>query len=435
MALESKAFFSARLAKLGLAEDEEAFKGLGWTTMGEFGFATNYRPMAENDAPFINDVIVKLYGDADHPRKAIVRRLYFEAFSAAAADVNRRTTMPDEDDKPKKLPLAEKEARWASVKEKLVGLELEGELEPAEALVDKFVQMEESGQLRYLKWEEYTRRNQEFRGIKKEEMWKEDPNTGVLKRIHQNSEVYIDLSGDKLQMRFALQRRGLAMELANILSFSVHERLINRYFLEMSREQIPGYGKVSVDQIRLADKEVFERLAEHSRKGFDSLETDPTLNQLPLDQILPKVMDETRIVTLLMPLPGFAKQVVQKPDSSNSSNKRQQQTIEGLQAEVKRLKASGGKGDKGGGGKAGGKGDKGGKGKHEKHDKNRWKNVPQELIGMSTVADGKPICFSYNMRQGCSVSGESRCEKGEHRCAFPGCQGEHSLTKCPLKKY
>ena len=108
MALESKAYFSARLAKLGLADELETFAELGWTTLAEFGFASNYRPMGLDDAPFINEVIVPLLGDPGHKKKAIVRRLYFEAFSMAAADVNRRATIPDEDDKPKRLPMVEK---------------------------------------------------------------------------------------------------------------------------------------------------------------------------------------------------------------------------------------------------------------------------------------------------------------------------------------
>ena len=116
--------------------------------------------------------------------------------------------------------------------------------------------------------------------------------------------------------------------------------MVNRFFLEMSREQMPGYGKVSIGQVRLVDKEIFARLAEHSRKGFDTLEFDPGLSQLSLDKVLEKVLDEPRISTLLMPLPSFSKQIVNKPET----NKRQQQAIDNLQAEVKRLKAKGSKG-------------------------------------------------------------------------------------------
>ena len=349
-----------------------------------------------------------------------------------AADINRRSTMPDEDEKPKKLPLAEKEARWDTVKAKYVGLELEGELEPSDSLVDKFVQMEECGQLRYIKWEEFTRKNQEVRGVKKDEFWKEDPVTGALKRFQRDNEVTIDLGDDKLQMKYALQRRGLALELANIMSFDVHEKLVNRYFLEMSREQLPGYGKVTVDQIRMTDKEVFARLGEHSRKGYDSIEL-PFVDQLPLDPILIKVLDEVRIATLLMPLPGYSRSA-----PKHESNKREQQVIEGLQSQIKKLrqnKDNEKNGKANGNGKGNGKKDKNkDKDRGDKRGKKRTRNVPQGLIGMSSVANGKPLCFDYNLPHGCTTTGESRCPRGEHCCAFPGCQGEHSLQKCPKKR-
>ena len=181
MALDRKAYFTARLTKLGLGDEKDVFENLGWTTLGEFANAANYRPTATDEGPFIKDVILQLFGDDNHKKKASVRRLFFEAFSMFAADINRRATLPDEDAKPKKLPLAEKEARWETVKAKLVGLELEGELEPSDSLVDKFVQMEECGQLRYVRWEEFTRKNQEIRGVKKDEYWEEDPVSGALK--------------------------------------------------------------------------------------------------------------------------------------------------------------------------------------------------------------------------------------------------------------
>ena len=154
-------------------------------------------------------------------------------------------------------------------------------------------------------------------------------------------------------------------------------------------------------------------------------------DKLPLDAVLLSVLDETRIATLLMPLPNFARQRVAKP--GGEANKRQQQTIENLHAEVKRLKVGKwgerfdkpGKGERKGGSKGGSKSTKG--------LKKERRNVPKELIGMSSVADGKPVCYDYNMKHGCSTTGESRCDEGEHRCAYPGCQGEHSLTQCSKK--
>ena len=71
----------------------------------------------------------------------------------------------------KTLPAPERAARLDALKAKLVGLKVQSELEPSNALVDKVVQMKESGELRPLKWEELTKREQEPNGQKKDEFF------------------------------------------------------------------------------------------------------------------------------------------------------------------------------------------------------------------------------------------------------------------------
>jgi hypothetical protein len=225
MALDSEAFFNARLVQLGLEEHVNSFATFGWTTMAKFGFGANYVPGRADETPFINDIIVPLFGDANAPQKPIIRRLFFEAYTMAASDIQRRTSKPDEEDKPKKIPVAERAARFKLMQDQLCGLTLTGELEPSNLLVDKLVEMEDTGELRYIKWEECTKRLQEMNGIKKDEMWKED-GEGRLKRVSKQGEEQADLK-DHLMLRYALQRRGLALGIARLMSFKVHEKLIN----------------------------------------------------------------------------------------------------------------------------------------------------------------------------------------------------------------
>jgi hypothetical protein len=161
MALDSQAFFTARLLSLGLDHVSNGFSTLGWTTMAKFGFGANYVPGRADETPFINDIIVPLFGNANAPEKPIVRRLFFEAYTMAAADIQRRTSRPDEEDKPKRIPIAERAERFSKLERELAGLKLSGELEPSNLLVDKFVEMEDSGELRYVRWEECTKRLQD----------------------------------------------------------------------------------------------------------------------------------------------------------------------------------------------------------------------------------------------------------------------------------
>ena len=55
--------------------------------------------------------------------------------------------------------------------------------------------------------------------------------------------------GNELRLRNALQRRGLACEIAGIMSFSVHEKILNEYFTALQEEPAKDYCKVTIDQI------------------------------------------------------------------------------------------------------------------------------------------------------------------------------------------
>jgi len=301
----------------------------------------------------------------------------------------------------------------------LVGLTLRGELEPSNALVDKFVDIHDSGELRFVKWEEYTKRSQELKGVRKEELWKEG-NDGHLKRCYKDGEAFVTVK-DELSLKNVLQRRGLAMHIAKLLSFKVHESLINMYFEEMGRDDLPGYNSISFAQIRAADKEIFARLADKTRCGFSGL-GDPLAQTpiLPLDDLWPRVMVEPRVVALLLPLASSAP----KQAPQQAATKRGGDELERLKEEVKKLRQQG----KGVGKNGKDKGKKG-KGSNAKKEK-RGPRVPEELRGMATQWEGKPICYNYNLAHGCSEKGVTKCNRGLHNCALPGCGGPHSLQDC-----
>lgn len=303
---------------------------------------------------------------------------------------------------------------------------MRNELEPSNLLVDKYVEMEEVGELRYLRWEEYSRRNQEAKGVKKDEFWKEDAE-GRIKKVYKEPDEHVTVGGDMLSAKYALQRRGLAMNIANLLTFEAHEKLVQFYFDEMSRESLPGFHKVGLEQIRRADREIFVRLGEETRGGFTKVVL--TGDEMALDKILSSIMVEPRIQALLFPLQAASQKVVSAPGNS-AGDKRLAAENERLMNEVKRMKASAGKGANPKGAK-GGKG-KGGKGKKEGY--RRGTPMPKSLLGMSMFIAGEPPCFNYNLPHGCKAKGVERCSAGVHKCMHPGCGGDHSLEHCPKKK-
>ena len=162
MAIESNALFKKKISQFGLNEFQEKFEELGWCTMADFAFAANYQPGGPDEQPFILEVVVPILGHDAHPKKAALRRLFFESFTTMAADAHHRATQTDEDTRIRKLPKEEREIRMASLKAELTGLSIEGPLEPSHTLINKVHGMVESGELRHLPWSELGTREGEL---------------------------------------------------------------------------------------------------------------------------------------------------------------------------------------------------------------------------------------------------------------------------------
>ena len=188
LALDSKAFFMERVRAIGLGGFETKFEQLGWTNMGMFAFSANHAPGKADEQNFEDEVIIPLLESSTHIKKPAVRRLFTEAYAMAMADASARVNNPDSEDKPKKLPLAERVERMAKIKKDFTGLKFENNLEPSHQLVDKFVDMLEVGEVRPLPWEELTKRTQENIGQKKEPLYGED-GSGVFKRLQRSTQL------------------------------------------------------------------------------------------------------------------------------------------------------------------------------------------------------------------------------------------------------
>ena len=436
MALDSKAQFSARLAALGLSSLQENFNKIGCSTIATFAFGANYAPKGDENV-FLEEIVVPLTGDKKSILKPQIRRFFFECYTTAAAETNRRAEAGEDDAKPRKLPGPEREERFDVLKKRLSGLRLQEELEPSTLLVDKYSEMQDLGTIKILKWEEYTKRSQEEEGIKKDPYWAEDSD-GRFKKFMMSIEETVKVSDNNLlAARYTLQRRGLAMNIANLLTFEVHELLIHKYFDEMAAEVLQGHAPVSLEQVRIADKAIFKRIGQETRGGFSKIVLEG--EELPLDKLLKKLMEENRFQTLLGPY----KLAVESKHRSEptSGDKRLSDEVARLREENKRLKLNNrGNKDKG---KDRGKGpskDKGrgnqdpkGKGKGKgKGDSSRGPSMPKALHGMNPFVDGKRVCFDYNLSHGCRARGVEECQLGVHRCMYPGCGEDHGLSTCPI---
>jgi len=419
------------------------FSDRGWASYADFAFTARFQPGAGPDEERLYTAIMKkifpdMQPEDDSPQIIKVRRLYYEAYSIAALDLQRRMAPEPESEKPRQLPKEERSARLKALREKLgVGFEIEEETEPSDMLVDKFVAMQERGALKYVPWDELTKWESEARAEPKK-----DPHFKIS--TDNNQRRFLELeepaatekaadTGTDLKLANALTRRGVALELAQLMSFKVHDTLVKWYLREYAHPAVPGFAKISLTQIRNADEEVFVRLAALTRAGLGLT----TNGALPLDALLPTVMKETRVTQHMTSLQltnpalkgnGSGQQSRQLADTAQT-DKRLMSQIENLKNENKKLRSQKAN-NFNNNNKGGGKGKKG-KGSKSSSTDPRGEKMPFELRGLERTWKGVPICFGFNCQSGCAnVVNNGGCKKGRHICAKPNCGGPHPAYEC-----
>ena len=291
--------------------------------------------------------------------------------------------------------------------------------------------MKEAGLLRYLPWEDIIRWDQEIKAVKKDPYFKTNQ-AGQFMMFGETMLPNSDNSSD-LKLLSMLKRRGVAMDLAGLLSYEVYDStLVSWYMQELQREPAQkGYVRTTLNQVRTADEEIFVELAEQTAAGLNEDED----GKPPLDKVLATIVKNPRIVQFLVQMQGNGKA---ENDNSYRQEKRGIQDNKDLRAKIQRLekmvaKGSGGKG----GGKSSyqGAGGKDSKGKGKRSKTRGVGNMPYEMQGMEKSHGGKPICFGYNCKSGCSnnVDGNRMCSRGKHVCARKGCGGDHPAFSevCP----
>ena len=396
--MESSAAFEARASAMGLTQDElDKMKAAGVATYALLAFSCNYTPGGADEKPLLDLAKIVLGDPVPAARLPILRRLFFESYTLAAADLRRRVERTD-DAAPLKLPAAERAARRKEQADRLTGLDLAGELEPSHALVDLFVQQAEDNILRYVGWDQCTKRDQEIAGAKKDKVWKADAN-GVIKEVRQDSAAVAQLGTD-LRLKYALQRRGLAMDQARITTFGVHEKWVNRLIQEFLREPPEGYGKVSVQQLARADRELFKVMAEEARAGIQQ-KVD---GARPLDLALMAAMAHTTVNMMLVPLPSLGSN--HDVDSDNPTPKQRPRVDHARRRQPAKLVP--------------------------RQRDSAGPRMPRDLMGVDgKTTDGQPICYGFNLPSGCSHAAPGgKCGKGLHVCCRPGCQEPHSMQQC-----
>ena len=401
---DSSAVFEQRALHMGLeASVLKMFVDKGYKNMALFAFSCNYAPGAASDKPFVEMLTSTLGRDPNPSELSILRRLFNESYANVAADIESQVKQTDESVS-RKLAPAERAERLKLQQAKLSGLSFRGQYEPADALVDKCCSSYESDRISYIEWSLCISREYELANNSKKDTDLTFTSDGMLK-LARTSKIEPMQSMSEIQVRYALVRRGLALDQANIMEYENHDKL-TELLLEVRMQEPPlGYQRVSMKQLEAADKKFFVLLGEATRSGIKANQTGR-----PCDQAFAGVFNSAEFRHLLQPRMNQGSGNVATPRESGTA---------GADPPSKKAKT---------GPKAKGQG---------KTSSTGFQRIPTELLKLGAVAStpkGNRLCFGYNLKS-CQlpVSGQ-KCDRGLHLCCIRGCMKQHPAVECPTKK-
>ena len=425
MSLSSSAYFKELALAYGL--DTTALTALeerGFTNLGQLAFASPVAPSAAAPAdsdPLWDALGAFIFTNKEDRRLPALRRLYFEAWVANSADIRSRLERGT-DDPHRPLPDAEKRLRIKALQARLgQGLRIQGEHLPGDATFQLAHEIHESNCVRRLPLEKCITKMQEISGIKIDKEIKDlfVDGDGYLKAQKGNIEQLAELGGGDALMKVhdTLLRRGIALDIAYVLTFEVHALLVTD-FMAAAKRDVAGRGCAPLSQLLQWDVEIWRRIAETLESGVRPL-ADGTR---PLDAALKAALCDPRVALLLIPTSAVSGGSARSSGGSGPGSDQRRQSSEvkdladavrGLKRQIDDLRRN----DGGGGDRQRAATRRGTRAS------TKVKAIAQvvkqgELTGMPYARGSDKLCFAFNSAAGCR--GGSACKRGKHICGSCG---------------
>ena len=369
---ESAASFRHRCTEIGLSTAEiNALETQNLKTFNNLAFAVCGQP-GQLDAGRFQQVMDGAFHAPTIGLESMMRQLSYEAITVAVAAIRLRVE-PQQEGQIKRLPPQERDERIRKQAAAITGFTIQGDYEPAHAVVDFFTTMLEECAPRYLPLSKCISREQELQSqrVDKRIVVLEDQQLQVKNRA---PDAVADLSTD-LKVQNAFIRRGLACEQAGLISYATHEKVRHAFMAHMTRAPPPGFRAPDIAAVLRADKELWMKAFERCKS---SIRMEPS-GKLPMDVALVDLYNSPEVVFHLLPVPAAAgTKRPRSPDSPTGARTK---------ADPPQPK-----------GKPAAKP----KNKNKKRTPDRVK-VPDTLKGYSGMnKDNLRICYNYNLPHGCS---------------------------------
>ena len=365
--------FEQRAGELGIpGELVDALKGAHVNSFARLAYLTPYQPGQPDDQVLfdkLGDIAGRALQDFE---KACFRQLFYEASAITVSELKQKVERV-ESSEPATLPLAERLHRMENQKTNLTGVHFSVFTEPSNKLVDQYFQMMTDQQLTWLPWSKLASRSDELQLSKKDLQLVFD-SQGNLKMSKKETEAHSDLKGE-IQIRQALRRRSLAVDLTGLIDFQTMETWHEKMFECLAKQAPSGYRQTSMEQCKEADKMLWTMLAERTRDNVKVTAADK-----PVQVAFIALTLSTEVLLLLQPLP--APQTRPGPYDRTPTNDA--------------------------------KGDGKGKGKNDKGKGKAKISLPENCT--AKTPEGKPICFNFNYGRCRRAQAGKRCDRGYHVC-------------------
>lgn len=405
---QSEAHFKSRAIYHGLTDDHvAALKANRVSTISSYANSSSFVPGAADAGPFENVVktVVGAENFTDIPLgiQAAFRALHFESYTVVAAGLRDLVERSD-DQAPRRTPQAERNTRLAEQKIRLSGIDISNDLEPSYRLCDITNSMLEDNHVTWVAWDRCTRRDVELEmlGQKTPTM---ELSLGQDGRIRGGSNV-VQSSADlttPLKVKSALTRRGLAFDQTGLISFSVHSSWVEKLFRVFQADAPPGFICPNLEQLRLADRELFTQL---NRASIGRVRPDAA-GVRPLDELMKTMAGNSEVVYFLLPLAAGKKSLAsivhnianEQDDDEESDRVKRVRGLGGKPKGKSKAKALPAAAAAGGGPPVGAP-----------------TSTPPWMKGrdMTRASDGKPYCFNYNRGRCEETTTDGCCRRGVH---------------------
>ena len=283
---ESEPVFDARCLRVGIdVADVAKLKAAQITSLAKVAFCSSYTPGSGDDTELIEVLKQAIGGEPSLGTKAAWRRLFHESFAATTSEMKQQAEATGET-QPRRISVPERAERFAAVTAKLKGFAIRGRAEPSDALIDASVGLYESNRLCFIEWDKLTSKEAELAHNHKRESFL-SLDKGKLKSTEPDP-VKCDTSSEMAILN-ALQRRGVAFEMANLLEFERHSMWVDHLMNARLETPPPSYCQVTLQQLLQADRRLFQELADRTRTGIQS-----TPSGRPLDAVFETCVNRPR---------------------------------------------------------------------------------------------------------------------------------------------